>query len=156
MQYEKFYNARLRKGETMAAVEPNVYVLQGKNLTFTYHKNNFLGGPFVTYSDGKQTKDFFGSAVRILETGIGTLVTVTTHMTIDTGGNEFSVLLPVIELPNATATQKFETNCIDTHFKGPDSFPATGVRETYNFIPMTGTARFQRIVALTTAVGKAS
>jgi hypothetical protein len=141
----------------MSVVEPNVYVLHGGNLTFTYHKNNFLGGPFVTYQEGTgPTKDFFGSAVRILETGVGTLVTVTTHMTIDTGGTEFSVLLPVIELPGPTATQNFNTDGIDTHFKGPDSFPATGVRETYNFIPMTGTARFQRIVPLTAAVGKAS
>jgi hypothetical protein len=140
----------------MSAVQPNAYVLKGGNLTFTYVKNNFLGGPFVTYSDGIQTKDFFGSAVRVLETGIGTLVTVTTHMTIDTGGTEFSVLLPVIELPNNTATQNFNTDGVETHFKGPDSFPATGVRETYNFIPMTGTARSQRIFPLTAAVGKAS
>jgi hypothetical protein len=101
------------------------------------------------------TKDFFGSAVRVLETGIGTLVTVTTHMTIDTGGTEFSVLLPVIELANATQTQTFSTDGIITHFKGPDSFPATGVRETYNFIPMKGTARFILTVFKAAASAKA-
>lgn len=141
----------------MSVVQPNAYVLKGGNITFTYVKNNFLGGPFVTYTEGTgPTRDFFGNAVRVLETGIGTLVTVTTHMTIDTGGTEFSVLLPVIELADTTKTQTFETDGIATHFKGPDSFPATGVRETYSFIPMTGTARFQRIVPLATAVGKAS
>ena len=79
--------------------------------------------------------------MRVSDVGIGTLVTVTTHMTIDTGGSEFSVLLPVIELPDATKSQNFSTDGIATHYKGPDSFPSTGVRETYNFIPMTGNAR---------------
>jgi hypothetical protein len=132
---------------------PNDYVLRGGNITFTYAKNNFLGGPFVTYNDGTQTRDFFGSAVRVLETGIGTLVTVTTHMTIDTGGTEFSVLLPVIELADATRTQNFSTDGIVTFFKGPDSFPSTGVREKYDFIPMNGVARFHRIVPLSAAAG---
>ncbi len=133
--------------------EPNNYVLKGGNITFTYAKNNFLGGPFVTYHDGTTARDYFGSAVRVLETGIGTLVTVTTHMTIDTGGTEFSVLLPVIELADATKTQNFSTDGIATYFKGPDSFPLTGVRETYEFIPMTGVARFHRIIPLSAAAG---
>lgn len=139
----------------MPNVEPNEYTLKGGNFTFTYIKSNFLGQPFVSFSDGTQTKDFSGSAVRVLETGIGTLVTVTTFMTIDTGGSEFSVLLPVIELPDASKTQSFSTDGIATHFKGPDSFPATGVRETYEFIPMHGTARFILTVFAKRAVGKA-
>jgi hypothetical protein len=126
----------------MPGIQPNEYTLKGGNLTFTYVKNNFLGHPFVTYTEGTgPTRVFSGSAVRILETGIGTLVTVTTHMTIDTGGTEFSVLLPLIELAEIGKPQNFSTDGIITNFKGPDSFPATGVRETYQFIPMTGTAR---------------
>ena len=126
----------------MSAVQPNEYTLKGGNITFTYVKQNFLGQPFVTYTEGSQTKTFFGSAVRILETGIGTLVTVTTHMTMDTGGSEFSVLLPVIQLAGTGKSQAFSTDGISTQFKGPDAHPATGVRETYDFIPMNGTGRF--------------
>jgi hypothetical protein len=126
----------------MSAVQPNEYTLQGGGLTFTYLKHNFLGQPYASYTENGQTKTFSGSAVRVLETGIGTLVTVTTHTSIDTGGSEFSVLLPVIELPAIGKSQAFSTDGINTHFKGPDSFPATGVRETYNFIPMNGVARF--------------
>ena len=76
-------------------------------------------------------------------------------MTIDTGGTEFSVLLPVIELADATKTQQFSTGGIGTHFKGPDSFPSSGVRETYDFIPMTGTARVVRFVFGKPALSKA-
>jgi len=126
----------------MSAVQPNEYTLQGGGLTFTYVKHNFLGQPFVSYTENGHTKTFSGSAVRILETGIGTLVTVTTHTSIDTGGTDFSALLPVIELPGIGTSQAFSTDGINTRFKGPDSFPATGVRETYDFIPMNGVARF--------------
>lgn len=127
----------------MANVQPNEYVLKSVNgkITFTYLKSNFLGRPFASYSDGTITEDFFGSAIRVLDAGVGTLVTVTTRMTIDTGGTEFSVLLPLIELADIGKSQAFSTDGIITSFKGPDSFPSTGVRETYEFIPMNGTAR---------------
>jgi len=126
----------------MPGVQPNEYTLQGGGLTFTYMKHNFLNQPYVSYTENGQTKSFSGSAVRVLETGIGTLVTVTTHTSIDVGGTDFSVLLPVIELPAIGKSQAFSTDGISTQFKGPDSFPATGVRETYDFIPMEGVARF--------------
>jgi hypothetical protein len=141
--------------EEEMAVQPNEYTLKGGGLTFTYTTSNFLGQPFATYNDGKTTKDFFGGAIRVLNVGIGTLVTVTTFMTIDTGGAEFSVLLPFIELADASKTQAFNTDGVITDFKGPDSFPATGVRETYDFIPMTGTAKSVKFILPITAVSKA-
>jgi hypothetical protein len=147
--------SRILQGANMANVEPNEYTLKGGNITFNYLKSNFLGQPFVSFSDGTQTKNFYGSAVRVLETGIGTLVTVTTFMTVDTGGSEFSVLLPVIELSDISKTQTFSTDGIATEFKGPDSFPATGVRESYEFIPMQGTARFILTILAKRAVSKA-
>lgn len=122
-------------------LQPNDYTLSGGGITFTYLMSNFLGQPVATFNDGTGTKDFYGSAVRVLNIGIGTLVSVTTFMTIDTGATEFSVLLPFIELADASKTQAFSTDGVITAFKGPDSFPLTGVRETYNFIPMTGTAK---------------
>lgn len=125
----------------MAGVTPNEYTLSGGGLSVTYITSNFLGQPFLSYTDGAGTKDFSGPAVRTVNVGIGTLVTVTTRMTIDTGGTEFSMLLPAIELPAIGKTQAFSTDGIITNFKGPDSFPLTGVRETYDFIPMSGAAR---------------
>lgn len=140
----------------MAGVTPNEYTLSGGGLTVTYITHNFLGQPFLSYKDANGTRDFYDGAIRVLNVGIGTLVTVTTRMTIDTGGTEFSVLLPVIELPGLGKSQAFSTDGIVTNFKGPDSFPLTGVRETYEFIPMTATARsvlfaFDKVAAAKTA-----
>jgi hypothetical protein len=125
----------------MSSVQPNEYTLTGGGITFTYSTTSFLGQPFANFKNGAENKSFSGSAIRVVDVGIGTLVSVTTFTTIDTGATEFSVLLPFIELADATKTQAFSTDGVVTHFKGPDSFPLTGARETYNFIPMTGTAK---------------
>jgi hypothetical protein len=45
----------------------------------------------------------------------------------------------VIELANEKP-QNFKTMGIRTSHKGPDSFPASGVRETYEFVHLNGTA----------------
>jgi hypothetical protein len=127
-------------------VQPNEYTLTGGGITVTYLTANFLGQPFLSYNDGARTQEFSGSAIRVADIGIGTLVSVTTFMTIDTGATEFSVLIPFIELADATKTQAFTTDGIITRFKGPDSFPLTGVRESYDFIPMTGNAAVFRFV----------
>jgi hypothetical protein len=137
------------------SVQPNQYTLKGGNITVTYTTSNFLGQPFLSYNDGVTTKDFYGSAIRVVDTGIGALVSVTTFMTIDTGATEFSMLLPYIDLTDVSATQSFDTDGIITSFKGPDSFPRTGVGQTYDFIAMKGTARHV-LFAFKPLVAKAS
>jgi hypothetical protein len=125
----------------MANVQPNEYVLKGGNIAVSYVTNGFQNQPTLAYNDGQQTKSFRGSEIRILQTEIGSLVSVTTFLTIDTGSTTFSVLIPVIELADKSQIQNFKTAGILTNHKGPDSFPSTGVRETYEIIHMHGTAR---------------
>lgn len=119
-------------------VSPNKYTLKGGHITFVYF-TSLINRPAVTYTDPKGTKSFFGAGVRVEQVGIGTLVTVTLDMTIDTGGTDFSVLLPGIELADTKSKQTFSTDGITTVFKGPDSIPRSPA-ESYEFIHMTGTA----------------
>lgn len=120
-------------------VSPNKYILKGGHITFAFSSGIIGGRPVVTYTDPKGTKNFFGAGVRVEKTGIGTLVTVTLDMTIDTGGTDFSVLLPDIELADTKSKQAFTTDGVTTVFKGPDSIPRSPA-ETYEFVHMTGTA----------------
>ena len=76
----------------MSNIQPNQYTLSGGGITFTFLRSNFLGQPFASFSDGTQTRDYFGSAIRVLDVGIGTLVTVTTFMTIATKITMFNVM----------------------------------------------------------------
>jgi hypothetical protein len=120
--------------------QPNEYRLKGGEIHVTYLTDGFHGVPSFAYDDGQLNKVFTGPEIRTLQTEIGTLVSVTTRTTIDTGSTEFSVLLPAIDLADRTQTQHFKTAGIITTHKGPDSFPRTGLLETYEVIHMHGTA----------------
>lgn len=129
------------------AVQANEYLLRDRVLHVRYLHTPLFGW-VVTYSpEAGQPRTFFGRAVQVLDAGIGTLITINLELSVDNGGTDFSVLLPFVELANAGSKDTFTTDAIITHFKGPDSVPLTGVRDTYNFIPMTGTADFKFIPA---------
>jgi hypothetical protein len=61
---------------------------------------------------------------------------------VDTGSTSFSILIPAVTLTSASDHQTIATEAIITHHTGPNSVPATGVHETYTFIPMKGEASF--------------
>lgn len=125
----------------MANVEPNEFVVKGGNITVTYMLSGFHGQPTLSYQDGKQTKDFKGSDIRVTPTEIGKLVTVTTAPSVDANNTCFSILLPAVQLPDNNQTQSFKTAGITTNRKGPDSVPQTGAGDSYEITPMNGTAR---------------
>jgi hypothetical protein len=82
-----------------AAQAPNLYQLSGKHLNITYSTSGIDGKPHFSYQDLQQTLSFTGDQIRSVETEIGTLVSVTIRMTVDTGGSTFSLLLPRVNIP---------------------------------------------------------
>jgi hypothetical protein len=144
----------------MANIQPNRFVLQSSDgkTKVDYEKTSFVGQPILNLTQGTgPTRHFSGSQIRTANLEIGTLVTVTTQMTIDTGSTSFSILIPAITLTSISDQKAFSTEAIVTSHSGPNSIPSTGVHETYQFIPMKGEASF--IIALVeplmTAVSKA-
>ena len=129
----------------MANLQPNRFVLQSSNgqTKVDYETSSFIGQPTLNLTLGSgPTRHFAGSQIRTLATEIGTLVTVTTNMTIDTGATSFSVLIPAITLTSITDHEKFASEAVVTTHSGPNSFPLTGVHEKYQFIQLQGTASF--------------
>jgi hypothetical protein len=132
----------------MANIRPNRYVLQSNDGTtkVEYETSNFLGQPTLNLSQGPSQvgpiRHFSGSQIRAVCTEIGTLVSVTTQMSIDTGSTSFSVLIPAITLKNVSDQEAFETEAAITSHSGPNSYPATGVHEKYEFIDLKGEASF--------------
>jgi hypothetical protein len=127
----------------MANILPNRYVLQSSDgrIKVDYETSNFLGQPILNLSQGSgPTRHFSGSQIRAVSTEIGTLVSVTTEMTIDTGSTSFSVLIPAITLASVADREAFETEAVITSHSGPFSIPPTGVHEKYQFIPLRGEA----------------
>lgn len=82
----------------IATKTPNLYRLHGHNLQVTYSTSGFDGKPHLQYHDAFQTLHFSGDQIRTLSTEIGTLVTVTIRMTVDTGSTVFSMLIPPVNL----------------------------------------------------------
>jgi hypothetical protein len=126
----------------MPIVQPNEYTLTGTHLKVVYSTL----GPTLQYTAQTSalapgsTASFSGSEITVQSVAIGTLVTVAIRHTIDTGGTLFSILLPAINLASTSATQAFRTIGIYTAFKGPDSFPITGERDSYTTVFLSGVA----------------
>jgi hypothetical protein len=129
----------------MANIQPNRYVLQSDDgkTKVDYETSSFIGQPILNLTQGPgPIRHFTGSQIRTVNTEIGTLVSVTTQITIDTGSTSFSVLIPAITLTGVSDQKAFTTDAIVTSHSGPNSVPPTGVHETYQFIPLKGQANF--------------
>jgi hypothetical protein len=129
----------------MANIQPNRYVLQSDDgkTKVDYETSSFIGQPILNLTQlPGPIRHFTGSQIRTFNTEIGTLVSVTTHMTVDTGSTSFSVLIPAITLKAVPDHQAFATEAIVTSHTGPNSVPSTGVHEKYQFIPLKGEATF--------------
>jgi len=131
----------------MANISPNRFVLQSSDGTtkVDYETTSFVGQPVLNLTQGPglpPIRHFAGSQIRTLNTEIGTLVSVTTEMTVDTGSTSFSVLIPAVTLTSTSDHKTISTEAIITHHTGPNSVPITGVHETYQFIRLSGEASF--------------
>jgi hypothetical protein len=138
----------------MANLQPNRFVLQSNDgrTKVDYETTSLTGAAILnlTQSPGP-VRHFSGSQIRVRNTEIGTLVSVTTHLTVDTGSTSFSVLIPSVSLASNSQHQAFASEAIVTNHSGPNSAPITGVHETYQFIPMKGEATL--VVALQESAG---
>ena len=147
----------------MPNIQPNRFVLQSSDgkTKVDYETSNFIGQATLNLTQGPSPigpiRHFAGSQIRTRNTEIGTLVSVTTQVTVDTGSTSFSVLIPAISLTSISDQKTFATEAIITSHSGPNSVPSTGVHETYQFIPMSGEATFvlSLLQPVTDAVAKA-
>jgi hypothetical protein len=59
-----------------------------------------VAGPNLHYHQGPVVQDFSGKEIRVAEVpDVGTLVSVTIHVLIDSGSTTFTLLLPRVNLP---------------------------------------------------------
>ena len=119
-------------------VEPNLYELSGKHLHVTYSTSGVDGKPHFIYQDLQQTLNFSGDEIRSVKTEIGTLISVTIRLTVDTGGTTFSVLLPRVNIPGEQSVP-IHTDGITTLHK-VSIVPVIGQRDFYTVTPLTGSA----------------
>src|SRR5712691_8884525 len=107
-------------------VIPNLYDLRGPGVTINYSTSSFGGKPQLSLKKGRQTHNFSGDEINVLDTSIGSLITVTIAVVPDLGFTTFSFLLPAIELSTATSKQSFRTIGITTIHKTTIAGPVKG------------------------------
>jgi hypothetical protein len=135
-------SASLAIADPFTTPPPNQYELHGGSLKIIYSTSGIDGKPHFNYQDGTQTLNFSGDQIRAVGTEAGTLVSVTTLMSIDTGSTSFTVLIPRINL-DSTLQSNIRTEGISTRHKFsmiPDL--NRGQLDTYKYTGLIGTANF--------------
>jgi hypothetical protein len=104
-----------------------------------------VAGPNLHYHQGALVQNFTGRDIRVVEVpDLGTSVSVTIHMMVDSGSTTFTMLLPRVNLPappalpaavpvttdGVTTLHRFSTVLALEH----------GQQETYTVTPLQGTA----------------
>lgn len=121
---------------------PNRYELKGEQTQINYVT---LGEqPLLTYRvfQGPATRSFQGDQIRIRETEIGTLITVTIDVIPDESETTLTVVLPQINL-GETREQSFQTVAFVTTQRSSIAGPelVVGVVQSYRIVSLEGDAR---------------
>lgn len=126
---------------------PNQYHLHGRGISVAYYPDGF--GPVIVdrgrlrlvYQDAHQSLSFYDDDIRTVEVAdLGTVVSVTLVMTIDTGSTSFSLLVPDIDLPADQSSVFMHTYGITTVHRIFVALIGHPQSETYTVTPLNGTA----------------
>ena len=119
---------------------PNSFQLSGDDIQVTYSTTSIDGKPRFTFTKGQKTLNFAGNQISSSTLNIGTLVSVVIAAVPDKSTTTFSILLPVISLPESRR-QAFRTLGITTVTKTTIAGPPPGVQQTYKSVALRGSAR---------------
>ena len=120
---------------------PNLFHLQGGGIHVTYSTSSFGGKPSFSYQDANGSHNFSGDQINVVQTNIGSLVTVVIRLTVDSGSTSFSVLIPIVNLTGPGQSALLHTEGITTIHRF-SIIPAFlhGQIELYQATPLSGTA----------------
>ena len=119
---------------------PTLYELRGPGLYVSYSTTSFDGTPRFTYRGHRQSLNFSGKEIQTETTAIGTLVTVTTARTIDSGSTTFTLLVPNVNLGDEQKTRITTQSTITRHKFSMLPKLNQGQTQTYTTLPLRGTA----------------
>lgn len=121
---------------------PNLYQVHGSGLQITYATSGIDGKAHLQYHDSAQTLQFSGDEIRTVEAEIGTLVTVTIRMTVDTGSTSFTLVIPQVNLDSSNHVNIHTFGITTVHrFSVIPAFNH-GQTELYTVSQLSGTAAF--------------
>lgn len=124
-------------------VQPTIWNLS--NTATGLQVSYSVAGPNLHYHQGSVVQDFAGNEIRVAEVpDLGTLVSVTIQMIIDSGSTTFTLLLPRVNLlapPALPAAVPVTTDGVTTLHRFSTVLALQhGQQEFYTVTPLQGTA----------------
>jgi hypothetical protein len=123
-------------------VEANMYELQNRTVSVSFSATSITGDPLLHYKDREREVNARGEEIRIVQTEIGSLVSITLEPDADAGSLIFSVLIPRVVISARGGEQPVVTQAIYTRSRLPPRLPASVQLQTYDVVKLKGSAAF--------------
>jgi len=119
-----------------------MYELQSRTVSVSFSATSITGDPLLHYKDREREVNARGEEIRIVETEIGSLVSVTLEPDADAGSLIFSVLIPRVVISPRGGERSVVTEGIYTRSRLPPRLPASVQLQTYDVVKLKGNASF--------------
>jgi hypothetical protein len=125
-------------------LEPNHYVLKGRDIEVRYSATSITGDPLMSYRDSEREVNARGKEIRREQTELGTLVTITLEPDADAGQLTFTLVVPRAVLGNNGDAVRIITEGIITRTLLPPRLAIASGRQlqTYRVVRMMGQGDF--------------
>jgi hypothetical protein len=120
----------------------NLFELSGNQIHVTFSGTSILGGPILSYRDDQRSLSFKGDEIRIQDTELGELISVTLEAIPDLKTVTFSLLLPVVTVMPQSSGTRIKVPGITTTNPTTIAGPPPGPQQLYSLVNLRGTAQF--------------
>lgn len=120
----------------------NLFELSRGAIHVTYSSTSILGGPIFSYRDNQLSRSFSGEEVRLQDTEVGELVTVTLEAIPDLRTVTFSLVLPIVTVMFQSNGIRIKVPGITTTAPTTIAGPPPGPQQLYSVVNLRGTAQF--------------
>jgi len=124
------------------ALQANHFELRSEKIEVLYDMTSISGQPLFNYRDDCFDQSFTGEEIRIQETEVGQLITVTLEEVADLRTVTFTLILPMVNLGGESDKSSVEVPGIVTTTHTTIQGPGAGPEKTYSTVALQGTARF--------------
>ena len=130
--------------------QANTFELRGKSIHVSYTNTSVAGGPTFSYRDDRLSRSFSGEEIRVADTELGQLITVTLEAVPDLKVVTFTLVLPIVTVSQLNTQIGIKVPGITvnnpTTIGGPKLL-GPGPQKLYSIINMKGTAQVFRVLA---------
>jgi hypothetical protein len=120
----------------------NLFELSSSSIHVTYSSTSILGGPLLSYRDSQLSLSFSGKDIRIQDTEVGQLISVTLESIPDLKTVTFSLILPMVTVMQQSSGTRIKVVGLTTTEPTTIAGPPPGPQKLYSAVTLRGTAQF--------------